>query len=173
MDIRFVSAILTVHLQALDGFNDESFRKEYKILSDFEEDVVGEWIKLAKARGETNDTDDILLRLMVELHKKVDDLTAIIKNEERELLELDMDAHIIGVGFDYMKLEEGLFDKDKEYYCRVKMPVFPKRDMPMFLRAVSENIAQIVLIHEKDQKDWNSYVASRERIEIREKRDSR
>jgi len=44
--------------------------------------------------------------------------------------------------------------------------------MPMFLRVVSENIAQIVLIHETDQKDWNSYVVARERIEIREKRDN-
>ena len=172
MDIRFVTAVLDISLQPLDGRNDEAFRREYKILSDFEENAVGEWIKLAKARGETNETDEVLLRLLVELHKKVDDLTAIVKHEERELLDLDLDAHICGVGFDFIKLEESLFEKEKDYYCRVQMPVFPKRDMPMFLRVVSENIAQIVLIHETDQKDWNSYVVARERIEIREKRDN-
>ena len=48
------------------------------------------------------------------------------------------------------------------------MPVFPKREMPVFIKAISSNIGQILLMHDKDLKDWNSYVASRERVMIRE-----
>jgi len=168
MNIRFVTAFLTTHLQLLDGVRDEEFKKEYRILSDFEEDAVGQWLKLAKARGETAESDDVLLRLLVELHKKVDQLTALVKNEERELLELNINTKICKIGFDHIMLEDDLLKEDKEYYCRIEMPVFPKREMPMFVRAIDKNIAQIILLHEADQRDWNAYVTARERIEIRE-----
>ena len=168
MDVRFVEATLAIHLELMDGSSDELFKKEYRVLSDFEEDSVGQWLKLAKARGETSESDDVLLRLMVELHKKVDVLTAIIKKEERQLLELEIDSKINGIGFDHISLEDEIFESDCEYYCRIEMPVFPKREMPMFLRALDKNRAQIILIHERDQRDWNAYVTARERIMIRE-----
>jgi hypothetical protein len=171
MDIRFVTTSLTIYLSLLDGESDEAFKKEYRVLSDFEEDAVGQWLKLAKARGETAESDDVLLRLMVELHKKVDVLTALVKKEERQFLQLKFDSKIFEIGFEHIRLEENLFEKDKEYYCRIEMPVFPKREMPMFIKAIDENTAQIVLMHEVDQKDWNAYVVARERIMIREMRD--
>jgi hypothetical protein len=168
MNIRFVTAFLDAHLQLMDGVSDKKFKKEYRVLSDFEEDAVGQWLKLAKARGETADSDDVLLRLLVELHKKVDQLTALVKNEERQLLELKINTKICKIGFDHIKLEEKRLQEGKEYYCRIEMPVFPKREMPMFVRAIDADIAQIILLHEADQRDWNAYVTSRERIEIRE-----
>lgn len=168
MDVRFVTTILDIHLALLDGVSDEAFRREYSILSDFEEDAVGQWLKLAKARGETSESDDILLRLMVELHKKVDLLTALIKKEERQFLKLAIDSKVCKIGFDHIGLEDDIFQKDKEYYCRIEMPVFPKREMPIFSKALDTNTAQIVLMHDGDQKDWNSYVTARERIMIRE-----
>ncbi len=168
MDVRFVATSLTIHLELMDGLSDESFKKEYRVLSDFEEDAVGQWLKLAKARGETTESDDVLMRLMVELHKKVDILTAMIKKEERQLLKLEIDSKINGVGFDHISLENEIFETDREYYCRIQMPVFPKREMPMFLRALDNNKAQIILMHETDQRDWNAYVTARERIMIRE-----
>ncbi len=168
MDIRLVKSVLNVHLESMHGVCDEAFKKEYRILSDFEEDAVGQWLKLAKARGETSDSDDVLLTLLVELHKKVDLLTALIKNEERELLKLKLSTKICEIGFDHIKIEDDLLKNEEEYYCRIEMPVFPKREMPLFVKAVDKNIAQIVLMHEKDQKDWNAYVTARERIMIRE-----
>ena len=168
MDVRFVATSLTIHLELMDGSSDELFKKEYRVLSDFEEDAVGQWLKLAKARGETSESDDVLIRLMVELHKKVDVLTALIKKEERQLLKLEVDSKINGIGFDHIRLEDDIFQKDKEYYCRIEMPVFPKREMPVFAKALDANSAQIILMHEADQRDWNAYVTARERIMIRE-----
>ncbi|MCH9813474.1 MAG: hypothetical protein K0U47_05965 [Epsilonproteobacteria bacterium] len=146
------------------------YQKEYRILSDFEEDAVGQWLKLAKARGETKDSDEVLMTLLVELHKKVDQLTALVKNEERTLLPLEINENIAEIGFEHIKLENRVLEVGKEYYCRIDMPVFPKREMPMFVKAIDQNIAQITLIHDKDEKDWNAYVTARERIMIREMR---
>lgn len=168
MDVRFVGAVLDVSFEPMGGGKDEDFKKEYRILSDFEEDAVGQWLKLAKARGETRDSDEVLMTLLVELHAKVDILTSLVKNETKELLNLQSKTKLSGIGFEHIKLESGVLEEGREYYCRIEMPVFPKRSMPIFIKALSKDIAGIVLMHEKDQKDWNSYLTARERIMIRE-----
>ncbi len=170
MDIRFIDAILDVSFELMDE-KDEEFKKEYRILSDFEEDAVGQWLKLAKARGEARDSDEVLMRLLVELHAKIDTLTALVKNETKELLDLKQKTKISGIGFEYIRIEDEILEKDKEYYCRIEMPIFPKRSMPIFVKALNQNSAKISLMHERDEKDWNSYVTARERVEIREKKE--
>jgi len=167
-DIRFVPAILTIHFEMMSIEKNELFRREYSSLSEYEEDAIGQWLKIAKARGETRDTDEVLLNLLVELHKKVDTLTDLVKNEEKQLLTLAHTTQILEIGFDHINIEESMFIADEEYYARIEMPVFPKREMAIYLRGINSHVAQIVLMHEKDQKDWNAYVVAKERIMIRE-----
>ncbi len=166
-DIRFVVAPLVVHWEKVEE-NEALFSKEYNSLSEFEEDAVGQWLKIAKARGETGESDQVLLSLLVELHKKVDMLTSIIKNEERQLLELSAKNMISHIGYEHIMIEEDLLEVDKKYYMRVEMPVFPKREIPIFVKALSANVAEISNIHEKDERDWSTYMAARERVMIRE-----
>lgn len=170
MDIRFIDAVLDVSFELM-GEKDEKFKKEYRVLSDFEEDAVGQWLKLAKARGEARDSDEVLMRLLVELHSKIDTLTALVKNETKELLNLEQKTKINGIGFECIRIENEILQENKEYYCRIEMPVFPKRSMPIFVKALDKNSAKISLMHEKDEKDWNSYVTARERVEIRQKKE--
>ncbi len=172
-DIRFVPAVLTIYFEEIEPSRSEDFRREYNALSEYEEDAIGQWLKIAKARGETQETDEVLLNLLVELHKKVDVLTDLIRNEEKKLLSLSHTTEILEIGFDHIKIEEAMFSTDKEYYARIKMPVFPKREMAVYLKAIDPYIAQIVLIHQKDQKDWNAYVVAKERIMIREQKRGR
>jgi len=171
--IRFVPAVLTIRFELLNEENREKFRREYTALSEYEEDAIGQWLKIAKARGETKDTDEVLLNLLVELHKKVDELTALVKNEEKRLLPLAQSAQILEIGFEHIKIEEPLFMVGKEYYARIEMPIFPKREMAVYLKAIDPYIAEILLMHEKDQKDWNAYVVAKERVMIRELKKSR
>ena len=166
-DIRFVVAPLVVHFEKV-GEKQELFSKEYNSLSEFEEDSVGQWLKIAKARGETGDSDQVLLTLLVELHKKVDMLTAIIKDEEKKLLSLLEKTMISHIGYEHIMIEETLLEVGEKYYVRVEMPVFPKREIPLFVKALSENVAEINNIHEKDERDWSTYMAARERVMIRE-----
>jgi hypothetical protein len=53
------------------------------------------------------------------------------------------------------------------------MPVHPKRDVAVFFTALNENIAHIQKMHERDIKEWNSYVTARERVLIREMREKK
>jgi hypothetical protein len=166
-EIRFVVAPLHVLLESVND-KEDIFSKEYNALSEFEEDAVGQWLKIAKARGETGDSDQVLLTLIVELHKKIDMLTSIIKEEEKTLLSLAHQTEISHIGFEHIMIEEDLLKEGERYYMRVEMPVFPKREIPIFVEALSSTVARITNIHDKDERDWSSYVTARERVMIRE-----
>jgi hypothetical protein len=168
-DIRFVPALLPMTFE-ISSKNSEAFTKEFSSMSEYEEDIVGQWLKNAKAKGDTKESDQVLLTLLVELHKKVDELTAIVKNEQKPLLKLSQKGEIVEIGFEHIKLQEPKFTVGESYYARIDMPIFPKREIPLFMEAISPKIAKIVKIHEKDEKDWNSYVMARERVMIRELR---
>ena len=166
-NIRVVNAPLVIEYEESSDRYKE-FKKEYDSLSEYEEDSIGQWLKLAKAKGETRDSDEVLLTLMIELHRKVDELRALIKNEEREFVKLKNIQKLEGIGYEHFKFEKEVLQKDVEYYGRIAMPVFPKREIPLFFKAVSADMAEIVLMHEKDIKDWSAYVVARERVMIRE-----
>lgn len=166
-DIRFVTAPLKIDFEKI-SCDEYIYKKEYDKLSNSEEDSVGQWLKLAKARGETNESDQVLLKLIVELHRKVDELSSIIKDEKPTYLDLKEEKNIQAIGFGYFLLEENCLVPETKYYGRILMPFFPKREVPIFFETLKENIAKISLIHDQDEKDWSAYMSARERAMIRE-----
>jgi len=146
----------------------EALEKEYQRLSETDEDPIGQWLKLAKARGETKETDPVLLYLVVELHRKVDELTQLVKNERPERLDLEQTAEVTAVSFGYFRFARPILKAGAEYYGRIEMPLFPRRDMGVWFVAEGADTARIVRMHERDEKEWNQYVTARERVMIRE-----
>jgi hypothetical protein len=167
-NIRYVNAYFNIVFSEQNSQNIEKYKKEFDILGLSDEDAVGEWLKLAKARGETGESDQVLLRLLVELHRKIDSLSAYVKGEQVEHISLENTSDVSGIGYGYFRVEKDFFEQDKEYYARVQMPIFPKREIPLFFQAISANEAKILLLHERDEKDWNAYLVARERAMIRE-----
>ncbi len=162
--MRLIPAYVEVEF---DEFN-EKLKEEFDKFSGESDDPIGQYIKLAKARGETKDTDPVLLELLVALHRKVDELTSIVKNEEKKLLPLKYKSETQGIGFEYFKIKDKLFKKGKKYYARFDLPVFPKRKVPVIFEAIDENTAKILHMHERDEKDYNAFITARERAIIRE-----
>ena len=165
--IRLVPAPLEIDFD-LAGERSEAFEREFQRLSETDDDPIGQWLKIAKARGETKETDPVLLHLLIELHRKVDQLTQIVKNEEPERVDLAFHAEIESIGFEHFRLKEPLLETGRRYYGRIAMPLFPKRDMGVWFDAVDEKLARIVRLHERDEKEWSQYVVARERVMIRE-----
>lgn len=167
MSVRLVSApISLVYSEA--SLDEEAYIREYAQLSESDDDPISQWLKLAKGRGETSDTDPVLLNLVVELHRKIDALEMFLKNETPKRLSLTNKAKIESIGFEHFKIESGDLEVGKEYYGRVEMPVHPKRDIPIFFKAVDESLAEIIKIHDRDEKEWGVYLTARERVLIRE-----
>jgi len=151
----------------------ESYEREYHQLSDSDDNPINQWLKLAKARGDTADTDPVLLNLVIELHNKFDALERFLKDEEPVRVSLMHEAHIDSIGFEHFNLNEDMLEEGKEYYGRVEMPVHPKRDVGVFFVAQSKKLAHITKIHERDEKEWGSYLTARERVLIREAREKK
>ena len=151
----------------------EAYDREYHQLSESDDNPINKWLKLAKARGDTAETDPVLLNLVVELHNKLDALERFLKDEEPVRVSLISEAQIEAIGFEHFSLAEELLEEGKEYYGRVEMPVHPKRDVGIFFKAESKTLATIIKIHERDEKEWGSYLTARERVLIREARENK
>lgn len=172
MSVRLIPAPISLSFSAT-SLEDATHLREYHQLSEADDDPINQWLKLAKARGETSDTDPVVLNLLVELHRKIDALEMFIKNEVPKRLQLQNSAHIESIGFEHFNLLEPLLQEGETYYARLEMPVHPKRDVAVFVEALSPTLAKIIKMHERDEKDYNAYVTARERVLIREARESR
>jgi translation elongation factor EF-1beta len=172
MDVRLVPAPISLVFSRAD-VDEEAYKREFQKLSESDDDAISQWLKLAKAKGDTSETDPILLNLVVELHRKIDALERLIKNEEPKRISLSDEAEIESIGFGYFKLKTQSLQEGVEYYARIEMPVHPKRDVAIFFKAVDSSVAKITRMHERDEKEWNAYLTARERVLIREAREAK
>ncbi|MBN2816985.1 MAG: hypothetical protein JXQ67_09900 [Campylobacterales bacterium] len=172
MSPRLVPAPISLCFSDAD-FEREAFEREYQQLSESDDDPISQWLKLAKARGETSESDPVILNLVVELHRKIDALEMFLKNETPKRVSLVNEAEIDSIGFEYFHLKDELFEVGKEYYGRIAMPVHPKRDVGVFFVAETPQLAKFLKIHDRDEKEWASYLTARERILIREAKEKR
>ncbi|WP_462108261.1 hypothetical protein [Campylobacter concisus] len=168
-EVRLFKAPLSMVYER-DRSGDEKFLREFNSILPGDEDSLGAWLKRAKSRGETKESDQVLLTLVIELHRKIDALSDYIKNEHKQYLPLKESADIDEIGFTHIKISKDKFKKDEIYYARIAMPIFPKRNLSLYLRAQDERLAKIENMHEEDEADWNAYVTARERVMIRELR---
>ena len=172
MSVRLVEAPVSITYSEVDK-DRELYHREFQQLSESDEDPINQWLKLARAKGETTETDQVLLNLLVELHRKVDALEDFLKNKESKKIPLDIEVAIESIGFEHFKLAKDILQEGVEYYGRVEMPVHPKRDIAIFFVAVDSSLAKIVKIHERDEKEWSAYLTARERVLIRQARENR
>lgn len=169
---RLVPAPISI-LFSEAGLDNEVYEREYQSLSESDDDPISQWLKLAKARGETSETDPVLLNLVVELHRKIDALEMFLKNEQPKRVSLTQEAEIDSIGFEHFNLSEPLLEQGKIYYGRIEMPVHPKRDIGVFFKANSSTLAHFIKMHERDEREWAAYMTARERVLIREAREKK
>ncbi|MDR2906294.1 MAG: hypothetical protein LBU73_10130 [Helicobacteraceae bacterium] len=165
-EMRWIEAPITIEFSA-ESLAPEDFKREFATLAESDDDPLSEWVKLARARGETKESDAVMLAMVIDLHRKIDELTRIVKGETKPRLALTHAAPISGLNFTHFRLESPLFAAGQTYYGRISLPVFPMRDVGLFFEAASECVAKKTLMHDRDEKAWDNYVASRERVMIR------
>ena len=165
--IRFIPTTLNFSYEEVRDSNKKEFQEEYNLLSEYNSDGIEDWIKKLQAKGQMQDTDQVLLKLIVELHKKVDRIESILKNENEQLLPLQHKSKIYAIHFDYIQAEKYTFLIDTIYYARISLPVFPKKELPIYLIGIKDDIAKIHVINQKNADEWIAFVMSKEREEIR------
>ncbi len=169
MSVRLIPAPIEIAFEML-GEDNEHFEREYHQLSEADDDPIGQWLKLAKAKGETSESDPVMLQLLIELHRKIDNLERLIKNETPKRIALREYAMIESIGFGHFSVPSLMLEVGAEYYGRIEMPIHPKHDVGIFFIAEDAHLAKITKMHERDEKEWNAYLTARERVMIREMR---
>lgn len=172
MSVRLVPAPIAISFSE-KSVDEEAFIREYHQLAESDENALTQWLKLAKARGETSESDPVLLQLVVELHNKLDALEMFLKNEVPTRVSLIDKEEIDSIGFEHFHLAGEVLQEGVEYYGRLEMPVHPKRDIGVYFLAKTKSLAEITKIHERDEKEWNAYLTARERILIREAKEKK
>lgn len=172
MSVRLISAPISLEFDRVEA-DEEGFEREYHRLSESDEDPIGQWLKIAKAKGDVSESDPILINLVVELYRKVDGIEKLLKNEVPQKASLSSSGIIESIGYGYFQLKEPLLRPEQAYYGRIEMPVHPRRDVGVFFTAESDRLARITKMHERDEKEWASYLTARERVLIRESKGSK
>lgn len=172
MNIYLIDAPIAISYGLKDECEDK-YMREYHQLGQADNGEISRWLQSVKAKGEANESDPVLLNLMIELHRKIDNLEKIIKQEDEVRLSLPLSSDISKVGFEHFEFLKPQLEPTKIYYGRVDMPIYPKRDIGIFFEAVTPSLAHITTIHDRDQKAWNLYVRSRERVLIRETKEKK
>ncbi len=166
-DVRLVNA--PINLVYDESSNDlEKYEREFHQMSESDDDPIGQWLKLAKARGDTSESDPLVLNLIVELYRKMDKLEQILTMNTPTRISLINEAMIESIGFEHFKLNEAVLEVGKRYYGRIDMPIHPKREIAVFFEAIDPSLAKIVQMHDRDEKEWASYLTARERVMIRQ-----
>lgn len=76
-NVRLVEASLEITYDLLEG-NEDTFEKEFNRNDDHNDDAIGQWLRSAKVKGDTSESDPLVLNLMVELFRKMDRLENLI-----------------------------------------------------------------------------------------------
>lgn len=170
MEVRLISSSLQIDFEHIT--NDcTKYDSEFERLSEIERDPIGQWYKKQKAKGDIDKQSEALVTLLVELHRKVDELSKTVTGESVKPIELENSAMIDGIGYEYFNIAE-ISLKEGLYYGRICLPVFPERTIPVYF-SISENgaIAKITKMHQQDHTDWDSFVIAKERQHIQDARD--
>lgn len=154
-------------LDPSDTHRAECFEREFQTLAKERLGSVHEWLNRNRSKNRLEDTDEVLLELLVELYKKVEHIEQILQNKTRTFENLDSQGRANSIGHGVLCFALPCLQVGEEYYLRVFLPLFPPRYVGVFARAVSEDIVRLERIHKADITDFDSYVVECERAMIR------
>lgn len=169
MDEKLVSVNISIDFCIINEDNTKNIRREFESLSEDNNDPISRWAKLARSRGDMSESEGILLSLIIELHRKIDKLEQLIEQKQDTHISLEFNNKISQIGHEYFQLQDNVIE-NKKLYGRLQMPVFPKRQIPIYFSHHKEDIYKIDFMHNRDTVDYDSYIKARERALIRESR---
>ncbi|MDE7173701.1 MAG: hypothetical protein K2N70_05075, partial [Helicobacter sp.] len=145
-------------IEAADSESTKAYEREYASLSNADADPLGEYMKYARAKADSREADDIVLKLLVTLHYKLDEIKNILTDNVRQFVKLESKENVEALGHSVIIMPKAVFQKGAQYYARIDLPVFPERLIPIFLEAIEPKVAKVKRIHERDERDWDSYI---------------
>lgn len=131
---------------------------------------IQEWLIHEKAHGEAENSDPLVLKLLVELHKKIDELSDIINSKNEPIVKLANNQVTSEISFDGFKFSHHCLNKNEIYFARLKVPDSFKKNILVYFKAIDEMTAKIERISLNDERQWSSFVAQSQMMQIRKQK---
>ena len=163
---RLVPCEIQIAFEQLNTRNEETFKKEYIALSQNRYGSITQWLNKIKSKNRTEDTDEVLLELLVELYQKVENIEQILNNRATQYLRLAGEGVAHFVGHNVLCTSSSIFEAGEKYYLRIFLPVFPQRYIGIFARAIAPQVLVFEQIGHNDLVDFDSFVVQMERLMI-------
>lgn len=169
---RLIQTLLNIEYEEAHN-NTEAFAEEFNKLTQSDEDPIGEWLRLTRAKKGNLEPDNVvILELLVEIYRKIESLEARISGEKKDYVALANKDNISTIGHSCFALKESKLIENTLYYGRIELPTFPTRIVPVYF-VYHSRLAWIERIHGRDEAEWDGYVASKERALIRSIKNSK
>ncbi|MDE5591786.1 MAG: hypothetical protein K2I63_02345 [Helicobacter sp.] len=166
MKSRLIDTSLRIEYEEVHN-QPESFIEEFNKLTQSDEDPIGEWLRLMRAKkGNLDAENTIILELLVEIYRKIEKLEQTIEGSKKSYLTLKNENLVTTIGHHCFAIKDSNLLENTLYYGRIELPTFPTRIVPIYFLS-RNNLAWIEKIHSRDENEWDSYVASKERALIR------
>lgn len=163
---RLIQTLLHIEYEAVHN-NAECFVEEFNKLTQSDEDPIGEWLRLKRAKKGNLESDNaVILELLVEIYRKIESLESRICGETKSYVNLEYKGNVKTIGHGCFALKDSNLLENTLYYGRIELPTFPTRIVPVYF-VYHSGLAWIERIHGQDEAEWDSYVASKERALIR------
>lgn len=163
---RIVPCELEVAFSKLDKENEAVLNKEFVTLSQSRYGSITQWLNKNKSKNRTEDTDEVLLELLVELYQKVENIEQMLRNKALQHIPLEYEGIADFVGHNVLCMPQDVFEEGAEYYVRLFLPVFPQRYVGIFATAIHQRIIKFERMHYNDAGDFDNFVAQMERLAI-------
>lgn len=147
--------------------NLNEYEKEFNMIAKDDADAIGQWLRSAKAKGDTGDSDPVMLSLMAELYRKMDRLESLIVGNQNTRKPLGFKSEVSRIGVDCFELSQPLLEVSQNYYGRMVLPMLPQHETLFFFEALTPVLAKVTRIHTKNENEWGVYVAALDRALIR------
>ncbi|MCX6072976.1 MAG: hypothetical protein NTY39_01475 [Campylobacterales bacterium] len=166
-DIRLIEAPLTITFEDTH-IRERDFERDFGTRSETDDDAIGQWLRSAKAKGDTSESDPVVLHMIVELYRKMDRLEHLILGNAPTRIVLAHHGEVEKIGLEHFELSEALLDISNHYYGRLELPIHPRREVSFYFEALSPTLGKIIRMHPKDESEWGVYMRARERMMIRQ-----
>lgn len=163
---RIAPCELEIDFSKVNEANEEQFRKEFITLAEQKQGVLNQWLNKLKSKNRMQETDEVLLELLIEIYKKIDHLEQILDQKTKTYIPLESQEMISHIGHSVLCMPKPTFDEQQAYYLRLFLPIFPQRYIGLFGLALHPQVMRIERIHTNDAGDFDSLVAERERLMI-------
>ena len=129
---RLINTALQIQYQKAHD-NAEEFAIEFNKLTQSDEDPIGEWLRLMRAKkGNLDSENTIILELLVEIYRKIEILENKIQGETKSYIPLSNKDIITTIGHNCFALKDSKLQENTLYYGRVELPTFPTRIIPIY-----------------------------------------